>query len=149
MLQRRALAWGITAVAATTVFLALANDSKRPSGLPLLAGNKPRSVWDTPRWTGVALRKDYDAPIRYLDHRIPDSATVALAITPSDPVYPFFGRGLDRRVMFVYPGDRDVDAAWAFVRPGRKVSLCAAWKTVVVTDGHWKILHRIPGAACT
>lgn len=149
VLQRRALAWGITAVAATSVFLALANDSKRPSGLPLLAGNKPRSVWDTPRWTGVALRKDYDAPIRYLDHRIPDSATVALAITPSDPVYPFFGRGLDRRVMFVYPGDRDVDAAWAFVRPGRKVSLCAAWKTVVVTDGHWKILHRIPGAACT
>jgi 4-amino-4-deoxy-L-arabinose transferase-like glycosyltransferase len=149
VLQRRALAWGVTAVAATSLFLALANDAKRPSGLPLLEGNKPRSVWDTPRWTGVALRDDYDAPIRFLDQRIPDSAAVALAITPSDPVYPFFGRGLERRVTFVYPDNRDVPGArWVFVRPGRAESLCAAWKTALKTADGWRILHRSASATC-
>jgi hypothetical protein len=149
VLERRALAWGIAAVASTTVLLALANDAKRPSGLPLLDRSKPQSVWDTPRWTGVALRDDYDAPIRFLDRRFPASAAVALAITPSDPVYPFFGRGLERRVDFVQPNERDVARAkWVFVRPGRTVSLCRAWKTVLTTAAGWKILHRSSAASC-
>jgi Glycosyltransferase family 87 len=147
----RPIAWGVTAIAATTLLLALANDAKRPSGLPLLERDKPRSVWTTPRWTGVALRKDYDAPIRYLDHVVPDSADVGLAITPSDPVYPFFGRGLDRHVRFVREGDRDAQSGvdWVFVRPGRKIALCNAWKVAVKTADGWLILHRTPGRTCS
>jgi len=57
----RPVAWGVVAIAGTTLFLSLANDAKRPSGLQLLEGGKPRSIWNTPRWTGVALRDDYDA----------------------------------------------------------------------------------------
>ena len=146
----RPVAWGVTAIAATTVLLALANDAKRPSGLPLLEREKPRSVWTTPRWTGVALRRDYDRPIRFLDEHIPASAGVGLAITPSDPVYPFFGRGLERHVRFVLPDDRNASAGvdWVFVRPGRRVALCEAWKTVVHTADGWRILKRIPGGKC-
>ena len=108
-----------------------------------------RSVWHTPRWTGVALRDDYDAPIRFLDHVIPDSADVGLAITPSDPVYPFFGRGLDRHVTFVYENQRDAPGVdWVFVRPGRKVSLCDAWKLALRTSDGWRILRRAPGRTC-
>lgn len=149
VLKWRAVGWGIVLVAATSLVLSLANDAKRPSGLPLLERDKPKSVWRTPRWTGVALRKDYDAPIRYLDERIAPSADVALAITTSDPVYPFFGRGLDRHVHFVYAQDRDVPGVnWVFVRPDRKISLCNAWRSVRTTAYGWHILHRVPGREC-
>jgi hypothetical protein len=146
----RPLAWGVTAIAATTVLLALANDAKRPSGLALLERNKPKSIWTTPRWTGVALRRDYDEPIRFLDNQISASADVGLTITPSDPVYPFFGRGLDRHVRFVRQSDHDApaDVRWVFVRPGQRIALCDAWKTVVHDADHWRILRRIPEAKC-
>jgi len=149
LLRWRPVAWGVTAIAATTLLLASANDAKRPSGLPLLERAKPRSVWHTPRWTGVALRDDYDTPIRFLDHRIPHNANVGLAITTSDPVYPFFGRELDRRVSFVRPEDRDAPGArWVFVRPGLDTSLCPAWKTVVRTPDGWLILRRQTSTRC-
>jgi hypothetical protein len=152
ILRWRPVAWGVVAIAGTTLLLSLANDAKRPSGLPLLQGDKPRSVWTTPRWTGVALRKDYDAPIRFLDRHIPDSADVGLAITPSEPVYPFFGRGLERHVRFVYEADRDAPASvdWVFVRPDQPSSLCsAAWKVALTTADGWRILHRDGARTCS
>jgi hypothetical protein len=152
VLRWRPVAWGVVAIAGTTLLLSLANDAKRPSGLPLLERDKPRSVWTTPRWTGVALRKDYDAPIRFLDQRIPDSADVGLAITPSEPVYPFFGRGLERHVRFVYEDDRDAPRGvdWVFVRPDHPSSLCSeAWKVALTTADGWRILHRKGARACS
>jgi 4-amino-4-deoxy-L-arabinose transferase-like glycosyltransferase len=149
-LRWRPAAWGIIAVAATSLLLALANDDKRPSGLPLLERSKPRSIWTTPRWTGVALRNDYDAPIRFLDTKLPESAAVGLAITPSEPVYPFFGTELGHRISFVYENDRDAPRAdWVFVRPGRRISLCDAWRIEVTTADGWHILHRAPGRTCS
>lgn len=151
VLRWRPVAWGVVAIAGTTLLLSLANDAKRPSGLPLLQGDKPRSVWHTPRWTGVALRDDYDVPIRYLDQRIPDSADVGLAITPSDPVYPFFGRGLGRHVRFVYEQDRDAPKGvnWVFIRPDHPSSLCAdAWSVVLRTADGWRIMHRRSARTC-
>jgi hypothetical protein len=152
VLRWRPVAWGVVAIAGTTLLLSLANDAKRPSGLPLLERDKPRSVWTTPRWTGVALRKDYDAPIRFLDQRIPDSADVGLAITPSEPVYPFFGRGLERHVRFVYEDDRDAPRSvdWVFVRPDHPSSLCSdAWKVALTTADGWRILHRDGARTCS
>jgi hypothetical protein len=148
----RPVAWGVVAIAGTTLFLSLANDAKRPSGLPLLEGGKPRSIWNTPRWTGVALRDDYDEPIRYLDRQIPDSADVGLAITPSEPVYPFFGRGLDRHVRFVYERDRDAPKGvnWVFVRPDHPSALCAeAWSVELRTKDGWRIMHRNGARTCS
>lgn len=152
VLRWRPIAWGVVAIAGTTLLLSLANDAKRPSGLPLLEGGKPRSVWNTPRWTGVALRDDYDAPIRYLDQQIPGSADVGLAITPSEPVYPFFGRGLDRHVRFVYEHDRDAPEGvnWVFVRPDHPSSLCPeAWGVALRTKDGWRIMHREGARTCS
>jgi Glycosyltransferase family 87 len=152
VLRWRPVSWGVVAIAGTTLLLSLANDAKRPSGLPLLEGDKPRSVWNTPRWTGVALRDDYDAPIRYLDQHIPDSADVGLAITPSEPVYPFFGRGLERHVRFVYEQDRDAPRTvdWVFVRPDHPSSLCAAaWSVALRTTDGWRIMHRKGARTCS
>jgi hypothetical protein len=151
VLRWRPVAWGVVAIAGTTLFLSLANDAKRPSGLQLLEGGKPRSIWNTPRWTGVALRDDYDAPIRYLDQQIPDSADVGLAITPSDPVYPFFGRGLERHVRFVYEQDRDAPKGvnWVFVRPDHPSSLCPeAWRVALRTKDGWRVMHRNGARTC-
>jgi hypothetical protein len=151
VLRWRPVAWGVVAIAGTTLFLSLATDAKRPSGLQLLEGGKPRSIWDTPRWTGVALRKDYDAPIRFLDQQIPNSADVGLAITPSDPVYPFFGRGLERHVRFVYEQDRDAPEGvnWVFVRPDHPSSLCAqAWRVALRTKDGWRVMHRNGARTC-
>jgi hypothetical protein len=148
----RPVAWGVVAIAGTTLFLSLANDAKRPSGLQLLEGGKPRSIWNTPRWTGVALRDDYDEPIRYLDEQIPDSADVGLAITPSEPVYPFFGRRLDRHVRFVDEQDRDAPKGvnWVFVRPDRPSSLCAeAWSVALRSKDGWRIMHRNGARTCS
>jgi hypothetical protein len=120
--------------------------------LPLLERDKPRSVWNTPRWTGVALRDDYDAPIRFLDQQIPDSADVGLAITPSEPVYPFFGRGLDRHVRFVYEQDRDAPQGvnWVFIRPDHPSSLCNdAWGIALRTADGWRIMHRKGARGCS
>jgi hypothetical protein len=152
VLRWRPVAWGVVAIAGTTLLLSLANDAKRPSGLPLLEGGKPRSIWNTPRWTGVALRDDYDEPIRYLDQHIPDSADVGLAITPSEPVYPFFGRGLDRHVRFVYEQDRDAPKGvnWVFVRPDHPSSLCAeAWSVALRTKDGWRIMRRNGARTCS
>jgi hypothetical protein len=152
VLRWRPVAWGVVAIAGTTLLLSLANDAKRPSGLPLLEGGKPRSIWNTPRWTGVALRDDYDEPIRYLDQQIPDSADLGLAITPSEPVYPFFGRGLDRHVRFVYEQDRDAPKGvnWVFVRPDHPSSLCAeAWSVALRTKDGWRIMHRNDARTCS
>jgi hypothetical protein len=149
VLRWRPAGWAVTAIAATTVLLTVANDAKRPSGLPLLERGKPRSIWTTPRWTGDALRDDYAAPIRFLDERLPSSAEIGLAITPSDPVYPFFGTDLGHRVSFVYEDDREAPGVdWVFVRPANRTSLCPAWKTALRTPDGWRILHRTAGRTC-
>jgi len=72
-------------------------------------------------------------------------------ITPSDPVYPFFGRGLERHVRFVYEQDRDAPKGvnWVFVRPDQPSSLCAeAWSVALRTKDGWRIMHRKGARAC-
>ena len=54
--------------------------------------------------------------IRFVDERVPADARVALAITPSDVGYPFFGPALDRRLDLLVAGSDDAPGAtWAFV----------------------------------
>jgi hypothetical protein len=77
---------------------------------------------------------------------------VGLAITPSEPVYPFFGRGLERHVRFVYEDDHDAPRGvdWVFVRPDHPSSLCSeAWKVALTTEDGWRILHRDGARTCS
>ncbi len=42
-----ALAWGLVGIAVTALALAVLNDTKRPSGVPLLERPAPASYWST------------------------------------------------------------------------------------------------------
>ncbi len=142
----RALAWGVTAVAIAALGLAILNDAKRPSGLRLLEPGDEQSYFSTPRWAGQGEEVHAAELTRYVDEHVPVNATVALAITPSDPGYVFFGRGLDRRLVLLGAGTNDVaDATWAFTSPGSaRPKLCAgAWRTVSDRPQGWLVQRRI------
>ena len=147
----RAVAWGVAAVAVVAVGLALLNDAKRPSGLRLLEPSDRQSYFTIPRWAGQGEEARVAELTRYLDEHVPGDATVALAITASDPGYVFFGRGLDRRLVLVGGSDRDVPGAtWAFTSPIAGASpLCdGAWRTLPERPQGWLVQRRIAGGAC-
>ena len=69
-----ALAWGLAGIAVTALALAVLNDSKRPSGLPLLERPAPESYWTTPRWQAVGSEVHVPDLIRFVDERVPYDA---------------------------------------------------------------------------
>jgi 4-amino-4-deoxy-L-arabinose transferase-like glycosyltransferase len=145
--RRRAVAWGLAGIAVTALALAVLNDSKRPSGLPLLERPAPESYWTTPRWRAVGSEVHVPDLIRFVDERVPDDARVALAITASDPGYVLLGRRL-RGFDLIPPGVRDVPGAtWAFVSPlaRRRFSgqLCPAWERQAESPGGWDVYRRM------
>jgi Glycosyltransferase family 87 len=148
----RPLAWGLAGIAVTALALALLNDSKRPSGVPLLERPAPDSYWSIPRWRAQGEEVHVPELIRYVDEEVPADARVALGITPSDPAYIFFGRDLDRRLDLLRPGGVDAErATWAFVSPsGRSLGtrLCAAWRRLAERPSGWNVYRRIPGGSC-
>jgi hypothetical protein len=147
----RPVAWGIVGVAVTAVALAVLNDAKRPSGLRLLEPNPPRSYFSTPRWAGQGEEAKAPEVTRFVDEHVPANATVALAITASDPGYVFFGPGLDRRLVLIDPDVRDVpEASWAFAsRQVGDLHLCApAWRQLPDRPQEWTVYRRVPGAQC-
>jgi hypothetical protein len=148
--RARAVAWGLAGIGVTALVLAVLNDTKRPSGLPLLERPAPRSYWSTPRWEAQGNEVHVPELIRFVDERVPSDARVALAITASDPGYVFLGPGLDRRLDLLPSVARDAPAAtWAFVSPsGRSAvapSLCAAWKRQSAHPSGWDVYRRGPG----
>ena len=150
-LRWRPLAWGLAGVAVTAVALAVLNDSKRPSGVALLERPAPPSFWSKPRWRAQGDELHVPDLIRFVDERVPSDARLGLAITASDAGYPFFGRGLDRRLDLLAAGSRDAPrATWAFVSPGAASSaapaLCGRWKPVAADSSGWRVYRRSPGA---
>jgi hypothetical protein len=143
----RPLAWGIAAVAVTSMALAVLNDSKRPSGIALLERPAPASYWSKPRWEAQGSEVHAPTLIRYVDENVPSDATLALAISASDPGYVLFGRELDRRLELLDRGATDAPAAtWAFVSPlGRSQvapRLCSGWRRVDVAPDGWAVYRR-------
>ena len=144
----RPLAWGLAGIGITALVLALLNDSKRPSGVPLLERPASASYWSMPRWRAQGGEVHVPDLIRFVDERVPPDARVALAITPSDPGYVFLGRGLDRRLDLLRAGATDApDAAWAFVSPtGRSAlapRLCPAWERQSAPPSGWDVYRRV------
>jgi len=146
VLRRRSLAWGVAGIAVTALALAVLNDSKRPSGLPLLERPAPASHWSAPRWRAVGSELPVPELIRFVDERVPAGARLALAITPSDPGYVLVGPGL-RRFELLGAGARDASrASWAFVSPGARASrpprLCGAWRRLDARPAGWEAYRR-------
>lgn len=152
-LRARPVAWGLAGIAITAVALALLNDTKRPSGVPLLERPAPASYWSTPRRLAQGREVHVPGLIGFVDDNVPSTASVGLAITASDPGYVFFGPALDRRLDLL--GRRAADAplaTWAFVSPtGRSQlapRLCDAWRRLAAMPDGWSVYRRLPGRAC-
>ena len=143
-------AWGLTAIGVTTLGLAVLNDSKRPSGVPLLERPAPPSYLTEPRWSAQGREVFVPELIRFVDERVPADALVALGVTPSDPGYVVLGPALDRRLVALGTGALDASGAtWAFVSPSARPStrLCAAWRRLPVRPSGWDV-HRRPAGRC-
>ena len=142
----RAVAWGLAVIGLTALGLAVLNDTKRPSGVPLLQA-APASYWTTPRWQAQGREVHVPELIRFVDSRVDPNARVGLAITPSDAGYVFFGPRLDRRLELLSSGARDApDAAWVFVSPSARQArgprLCDGWQQLTDSPDGWSVYRR-------
>lgn len=137
LLRSRPLAWGIVAIAATTLVLTLrANDEKPPN------------VWGKPRWwvqAKVGGRHNGElALIRFAEESIPIHARVGLAIRMQDWSYPFFGSQLARTIRFVpTPKSASRDLDWLVVGPAMG-NPDDGWFRVLDTDDGWQLFRVTP-----
>jgi hypothetical protein len=95
----------------------------------------------------VTLRPGQPAVMAALDRRAKPGQTIALVIRREDVSYPFFGGGLDRRVIFVTPSNaRAVRAHWIVTAPGEEGRVWAvlyeqSWTRVFDKRG-WKLFYH-------
>jgi hypothetical protein len=150
VLRSRAVAWGITAIAVTTLGLALINDDKRPAGIRLLQATHIASIWTTPRWISLSTDIHVASLIRFIDTHVPANATVGLDVTANDPPYVFFGPKLQRKIKLIDSNTRDVpNAQWVFASPGNTRKLCKQdWQTIAAKPSGWKVYRRTRDAVC-
>jgi len=134
----RPLAWAATGIAVVGLALALVHYDEKPSGVDVLGGSAPTSVWDLSRAQvlGRFLQPGERAVVAALERRAHKGDTVALAIHREDVSYPYFGERLDRRVVFdsTAPG-----SDWIVAAPGRLGGL--TMRPVVVDHG-WRLYRR-------
>ena len=145
--RRRPVAWGLAGIAVTALALAVLNDSKRPSGLPLLERPAPESYWTTPRWRAVGSEVHVPDLIRFVDERVPDDARIALAITASDPGYVLLGPRLRRFDLLSAQASDAPGASWLFVSPLSRASgtprPCGAWERSREAPNGWAAYRRV------
>src|SRR5262249_6007286 len=139
-LELRPLAWAATGIAVVTVALALVHYTEKPSGVNVLGGSAPTSVWNLSRAQvlGHFLRPRQREVVAALGSRAKKGDTVALAIRREDVSYPFFGEPLDRRVEFASVA---ADYDWAVAAPGIIVDQEFLARPVLASHG-WRLYHR-------
>jgi len=64
---------------------------------------------------------------------------VGLRVGEDDWVYPYFGRTLDRKVVFVPDGPIDPSLDWLVFRPDRGGEPGARWSLALQTDHGWRV----------
>jgi hypothetical protein len=145
-LRVREWAWAICALAVTTMALSLVHFLEKPSGLRLLEGGVPESVWGADRWR-VYLAPQPETPaeaFRFLV-TLPRHDSVALALRYNDLGYPAFGPRFERRVELVPDGSdgRTVDAMWLLANASRADTIDATcWRPVVESPEGWVGFRR-------
>jgi hypothetical protein len=150
-LTRRWLAWGVVALAAMTLSLALLDAFGRPVGLAWL--DQDRSVWTSSRESLLEWRQSGSGAVRAakaLDG-VPSDATVAIAPLPGDLLYPLLDPSGRRRSLLVHiDGGRVPDeATWLVVAPGSRVVRCGSWARAAERGG-WLVERRTSASGpCT
>ena len=141
VLPVRPLAWAATAIGVVALALALVHYDEKPSGVSVLGGAAPTSVWDKSRAQVLArwLHPGEDEVVATLERQARKGDTIALAIRRKDVSYPYFGERLDRRVVFV--GAARPEADWLVVAPREPAHRAPAWKFVAGGNG-WRLYRR-------
>jgi hypothetical protein len=138
-LRSRACAWGLVALASTTVFLSLVHYVEKPSGLRLLDRAHASSVWRMQRWQVQSQHDPAIGPVlRYFEQDVPRKTTVALALGDNNFGYPVFGPNLERHVELVPFGanGRATRADWLLANPGRAAEIDpSCWRTALRSAG--------------
>jgi hypothetical protein len=134
----RPLAWAATAIAVTAMALALVHYDEKPSGVNVLGGSAPTSVWDRSRAQVLArwLHPGETEVVSYLESHAKKGQTIELDIRRKDVSYPYFGERLDRRVEFRPTTGPD----WVVVAPGSPAQPIS-FPAVVRSHG-WSLFHR-------
>jgi hypothetical protein len=150
----RPLAWAATAIAVTAMALALVHYDEKPSGVNVLGGSAPTSVWDRSRAQVLArwLHPGETEVVATLEREAKKGQTIALAIRRKDVSYPYFGSRLDRRVDFVrHPTSTTLlsppRVEWLVTAPGfdlyprsEPAGFRLPWNRIV--DSHGWVLYR-------
>lgn len=141
-LRFRSIALAAAAIGATSLFLALATFDGKPSGL-----FTKTSVWSMARWEALTARNPerYAGVVKYVEERVPEQASVALAIVGEDLIHPFFGRRLTRRISLVRAdgGSPPREAEWLVIAPEAAARRCReSWKTVYRDAEGWRVEQR-------
>jgi hypothetical protein len=145
VLRRTALAWSAVALTATTVALTLTHYVEKPSGLRLLEGNQPTSVW---KLTRSQVQSQHDPSLepvfRFVDESVPETDSIALALGANDFGYPPFGPRLRRAVQLVPGGSSasDVDSDWLLANPERAAEIDKACWTVAFQSAAGTVFRR-------
>jgi hypothetical protein len=150
---------GATAVclAATTAVLTLVNSLGKPSGITVFRGDPGRSVWSMPRWEQQGIlrpttpERDEVMTMRFVDDRVPDDASLGLALAFNSFSFPYFGRELRRTVTLVGEGDPvTADVDWLVAAPEREPVGCrAAWSLDRRGSYGWRVWHRTGPDTCS
>jgi hypothetical protein len=120
------------------VALALVHYTEKPSGVNVLGGSAPTSVWDLSRAQvlGRFLHPGEKEVVAALERRARKGDVVALAIGREDVSYPYFGERFDRRVLFASPANGPY---WLVAAP-RTLS---GFKPVPLISSHgWRLYRR-------
>jgi hypothetical protein len=144
VLPFRPAAWAAATIAVTTLMLVFVHYDEKPSGVAVLGGPAPVSVWDQSRAEvmGRTMPPGQEPIVAALDRRARTGSVVALRIRREDVSYPFFGERLDRRVEFPVTGEA-VGADWVVVAPGQ---LFPSVNTPIVDSHGWR-LYRTNAAS--
>jgi hypothetical protein len=147
VLPIRALAWPATAIAVTALALVLVHYDEKPSGVNILGGSAPTSVWDLSRAQvlGHFLHPGEREVVAALEQKARKGDTIALAIHRENVSFPYFGSRLDRRVEFqpTRPPGRAVayPPGWVVVAPG--IGIQPIGFHLIVNSHGWQLYRRV------
>jgi hypothetical protein len=144
-LRSRPISFAGAAIGATALALSLGNIDFKPSGI-----GPSHGIWSTPRWVVYGrIAGGSGGMYRYVEHRIPRDAHVALALPYNQNIHAFFGEHLSREISLVHPDTLRPSprAEWLVVAPTVAVRRCGAWR-LVYAESDWSIERRVRRDAC-
>jgi hypothetical protein len=150
VLRRSPLAWSAVGLTATTALLTLTHYAEKPSGLRLLERSGAGSVWKLDR---SEVQSQHDPPLeplfRFVDERVPETDSIALALGANDFGYPAFGPHLERSVRLVPFGSTasDVTTGWLLANPERAAEIDRACWVVAFQSETGTVFRRKAGCS--